>query len=102
MRSFSRPKTDTLQLHRHSRSQVRQLVRLHQPVIDRARNPNFVALEYHARDVPWWEDLVTRTGGDGPVIEDGTVSLPEGPGLGIEIDPDVAAEYLVEGETLVL
>jgi L-alanine-DL-glutamate epimerase-like enolase superfamily enzyme len=64
--------------------------------------PNAVALEYHARDVPWWEDLVTRTGEDGPVIQDGAVPLPEGPGLGIEIDPDVAAEHLLPGEELVV
>jgi len=59
--------------------------------------PNFVALEYHAFDVPWFEDLVSRTGASGDVIEDGEISLPEGPGLGIEIDWDVAREYMVEG-----
>jgi L-alanine-DL-glutamate epimerase-like enolase superfamily enzyme len=59
--------------------------------------PNFVALEYHAFDVPWFEDLVSRTGESGDVIEDGEISLPEGPGLGIEIDWDVAREYMVEG-----
>jgi len=60
--------------------------------------PNFVALEYHAFDVPWFEDLVSRTGESGDVIEDGSIDLPEGPGLGIEIDFDVAAEYLLPGE----
>ncbi|WP_232343102.1 mandelate racemase/muconate lactonizing enzyme family protein [Halosimplex litoreum] len=63
--------------------------------------PNFVALEYHAFDVPWFEDLVSRTGEDGDVIEDGQIDLPEGPGLGIEIDFDVAERYLVDGEELV-
>ncbi|MFB6218197.1 MAG: enolase C-terminal domain-like protein, partial [Halobacteriaceae archaeon] len=64
--------------------------------------PNFLALEYHARDVPWWDDLVTRTAGSGPVLADGTIDLPEGPGLGIEIDPDVAAEYLTDGTELIV
>jgi len=64
--------------------------------------PNFVALEYHAFDVPWFEDLVSRTGESGPIIEDGSIDLPQGPGLGIEIDPDVAAEYLVDGEELIV
>jgi gluconate/galactonate dehydratase len=64
--------------------------------------PNFLALEFHARDVPWWDDLVVRTGESGPVIEDGSVNLPEGPGLGIEIDPDVAAEHLVDDTELVV
>jgi gluconate/galactonate dehydratase len=62
--------------------------------------PNFVALEYHAFDVPWWEDLVSRTGESGDVIEDGDISLPEGPGLGIEIDWDVASEHVVAGADL--
>ena len=63
--------------------------------------PNFVALEYHAFDVPWFEDLVSRTGESGDVIEDGSIDLPEGPGLGIEVDFDVAEEYLLPGEELV-
>ena len=63
--------------------------------------PNFVALEYHARDVPWWEDLVSRTGETGDIIEDGYVDLPEGPGLGIEVDRDVAAEYALDGEDVI-
>jgi L-alanine-DL-glutamate epimerase-like enolase superfamily enzyme len=62
--------------------------------------PNVIALEYHARDVPWWDDLVTRTGDSGPVIEDGTIDVPEGPGLGIEIDPDVAERYLTDDSEL--
>ena len=64
--------------------------------------PNFVAMEYHAREVPWWNDLVSRTGGDGSVLADGHVDLPEGPGLGIEIDPDVADEHLVEGSEVIV
>jgi len=44
--------------------------------------PNFVALEYHAREVPWWEDLLA---GD-DLIQDGTIAVPDGPGLGIELD----------------
>ncbi|WP_318570877.1 mandelate racemase/muconate lactonizing enzyme family protein [Salinigranum marinum] len=51
--------------------------------------PNFVALEYHARDVPWWEDLVV---GD-PLIQDGRIAVPDAPGLGIELDWDVVAEH---------
>ncbi|MFP8958370.1 mandelate racemase/muconate lactonizing enzyme family protein [Natrialbaceae archaeon A-CW3] len=58
--------------------------------------PNFIALEYHARDVPWWEDLVTRTGESGPIIDNGTVALPQGPGLGIELEEDVVERYATE------
>jgi len=66
-----------------------------------AAMPNVIALEYHADDVPWWDDLVTRTHGDGPVLADGSIDLPEGPGLGIEIDDDVAKQYLTDGTSLV-
>jgi L-alanine-DL-glutamate epimerase-like enolase superfamily enzyme len=62
--------------------------------------PNFVSLEYHAHDVPWWEDLVERTGESGDVIEDGYVDAPEGPGLGIRVNGDVARAYHVEGPEL--
>jgi gluconate/galactonate dehydratase len=65
-----------------------------------AAMPNIIALEYHARDVPWWEDLVTRTASSAPILEAGRVRLPEGPGLGIELNEDVAREHLVEGTEL--
>jgi len=64
--------------------------------------PSFLAMEYHTRDVPWWNDFVVRTAGDGPILEDGSVDLPEGPGLGIEIDRDLAAEYLADGSELIV
>jgi galactonate dehydratase len=51
--------------------------------------PNFVALEYHAREVPWWDDLVQ---GD-PLIEDGRIEIPDGPGLGIELDWDAVEAH---------
>ena len=60
---------------------------------------NFIALEYHAFEVPFFEDLAHRTGEDGPIIEDGYIDLPEGPGLGIEIDPAVAEAHMLPGET---
>jgi len=56
---------------------------------------NFLALEYHARDVPWWGDLVGEE-----LIEDGEIEVPDEPGLGVELDRGVAKEHLAEGETL--
>jgi L-alanine-DL-glutamate epimerase-like enolase superfamily enzyme len=65
--------------------------------------PNFLSLEFHARDVPWWGDLVRRVDDpDAPVIEDGYIDLPEGPGLGVELDPEVAERYLTDGSELVV
>ncbi|WP_408960394.1 mandelate racemase/muconate lactonizing enzyme family protein [Natrinema sp. 74] len=52
--------------------------------------PNFVALEYHAREVPWWDDLVAR---DDPLIQNGRLTVPDKPGLGIELDWDVVERH---------
>jgi L-alanine-DL-glutamate epimerase-like enolase superfamily enzyme len=65
--------------------------------------PNFLSLEFHARDVPWWGDLVRRVDDpDAPIIDEGYIDLPEGPGLGVELDPDVAERYLTDGSSLVV
>ncbi|MEZ4701543.1 MAG: mandelate racemase/muconate lactonizing enzyme family protein [Rhodothermales bacterium] len=61
-----------------------------------AATQNFVALEHHSVEVPWWEDLVT--GIDKPLNKEGFVTVPEQPGLGIELNPEVIKEHLVEGE----
>lgn len=51
--------------------------------------PNFLALEFHGREVAWWEDLVA---GD-DLIHNGRIEVPDEPGLGIELDWDVVAEH---------
>jgi L-alanine-DL-glutamate epimerase-like enolase superfamily enzyme len=56
--------------------------------------PNFDLLEYHALEVDWWDDLVVR---DEPLIEDGTIEVPEAPGLGVELDREVAEAHRLEG-----
>lgn len=61
--------------------------------------PNCLALEYHAYDVPWWGDLVDRVATDDPIIQDGAIAVPEGPGLGIELDESVATDHLIEDTT---
>lgn len=43
---------------------------------------NVLALEYHSIDIPWWSDMVN--GLPKPLIENGFIKVPEGPGLGIE------------------
>lgn len=52
--------------------------------------PNFDVLEYHALDVDWWDDLHTNPE---PLIQDGYIDVPETPGLGIELDTDVATDH---------
>lgn len=51
---------------------------------------NFFAIEFHARDVPWWENLSTEST---PLIQDGRISVPDRPGLGIELDWSVVDEH---------
>lgn len=62
-----------------------------------AATQNFVALEHHSVDVEWWQDLVKTTDGK-PLIEDGFALVPDSPGLGIELNEDVAKEHLREKE----
>jgi L-alanine-DL-glutamate epimerase-like enolase superfamily enzyme len=61
-----------------------------------AATQNFVALEHHSVEVPWWEDLVT--GIEKPLQRQGFVTVPETPGLGVELNEDVVREHLGEGE----
>lgn len=58
--------------------------------------PNADVLEYHALEVDWWGDLLSR---EGPIIEDGYIDVPTGPGLGITLDDDTVDEHLLEGTT---
>ena len=53
--------------------------------------PNFLALEWHAASVPFFDALVR--GGEGPLIHNGRIAVPERPGLGIELDEDTAWKY---------
>ncbi|WP_436925988.1 mandelate racemase/muconate lactonizing enzyme family protein [Halosimplex amylolyticum] len=56
---------------------------------------NFLALEYHARDVEWWGDVVEED-----VLSAGRIELPDEPGLGVTLDMDTVAAHLKDGETL--
>jgi len=64
--------------------------------------PNFVAMEYHARDVPWWNDMCDRVASADPVLADGSIRVPEGPGLGVELNRDLVGEHLTDGSELVV
>ncbi len=57
--------------------------------------PNALAVEYHSYQLGWWEDLVEED-----VIEDGYITIPEKPGLGVTLDMDAVEEHMVDGETL--
>ena len=57
---------------------------------------NFLALEQHAVDVPWWDDIAI--GLPKPLVRDGFIEVPDKPGLGIDdIDDAVIREHLQPG-----
>jgi L-alanine-DL-glutamate epimerase-like enolase superfamily enzyme len=58
--------------------------------------PNFLALEFHASEVPFWNDLVE--GMPKPIIQNGFITLSENPGLGVTLNEDVARRYARKGE----
>lgn len=63
-----------------------------------AATENVIALEHHSVDVPWWEDLVT--GVPKPLHVDGFARVPDGPGLGIDLNLEVVKEHLDRGQEL--
>ena len=57
---------------------------------------NFIALEMHSVDNPWWNDLVNLVGQEGPMIKNGFIKVTDAPGLGIELNDEVIKEHLAE------
>ena len=58
-----------------------------------AATENFVALEYHSVDVPWWDDLVV--GPARPLVQNGYITVPDRPGLGIDdLNDELLAEHI--------
>jgi L-alanine-DL-glutamate epimerase-like enolase superfamily enzyme len=58
-----------------------------------AATENFLALEHHAADVETWSDLVTEL--PRPLIQDGSIAVPETPGLGFgDIDEEAFRAHL--------
>lgn len=54
--------------------------------------PSFVALEHHGLDLPFWSNLVT--GLPDPLLEDGYVTVPDKPGLGVDLNLEGIRENL--------
>jgi L-alanine-DL-glutamate epimerase-like enolase superfamily enzyme len=58
--------------------------------------PNFLVLEYHASQVPFWNDLIE--GVSKPLIHNGYITITEKPGLGVTLNEEVARRYARKGE----
>jgi L-alanine-DL-glutamate epimerase-like enolase superfamily enzyme len=57
--------------------------------------PNFLLLEFHGRDISWWEDLCV---GDTPFIRGGFMKVSDKPGIGVELNDEVAKSLLWRGD----
>jgi len=58
-----------------------------------AATENFLVLENHSVDLPWWSELVE--GLPRPLIQDGYIQVPEGPGLGFTgINEDLFRQHV--------
>jgi L-alanine-DL-glutamate epimerase-like enolase superfamily enzyme len=55
---------------------------------------NFVALEFHGQEVPFWNELVHGP----PLIAAGEVAMNERPGIGVELNEEMARQYARAGE----
>jgi L-alanine-DL-glutamate epimerase-like enolase superfamily enzyme len=58
--------------------------------------PNFLALEFHASEVPFWNDLID--GLPKPLIQGGFITVPDKPGLGVTLNEELARRYARKGE----
>ena len=56
---------------------------------------DMLAMENHAVDIPWWGGLVK--GPAKPIVDRGFISVPDTPGLGVELDEAAVKEHLRKG-----
>jgi L-alanine-DL-glutamate epimerase-like enolase superfamily enzyme len=57
-----------------------------------AATENFMVLENHSVDVPWWNDLVE--GVEKPIVSKGFIKVPQKPGLGVTLNDEVMKKHL--------
>jgi len=60
-----------------------------------AATENFLALENHSLDVPWWDDLVE--GVEKPIVHRGYIAVPDKPGLGVTLNEEAVKPRLKPG-----
>jgi L-alanine-DL-glutamate epimerase-like enolase superfamily enzyme len=58
-----------------------------------AATQNFVALEHHSLDVPYWSSLAKTKDGK-PLFEKGFANVPDTPGLGVELVEEEIKKHL--------
>jgi L-alanine-DL-glutamate epimerase-like enolase superfamily enzyme len=60
-----------------------------------AATRNFLALENHSLDVPFWQDMVN--GIEKPIINKGFITVPDAPGLGVTLNDDEVKKHVRPG-----
>jgi len=58
-----------------------------------AATENFIALEHHFTDIPFWGDFID--GIHKPIIQNGYIPVPDAPGLGFTLNEDAVKEHLI-------
>jgi L-alanine-DL-glutamate epimerase-like enolase superfamily enzyme len=61
-----------------------------------AATENFIALEHHFAEVPFWDDFID--GAPKPIIQEGYIRVPEAPGLGFELNEAAIKEHLLPAD----
>lgn len=64
-----------------------------------AATENFIALEHHFTEVPFWNDFITIPGQPRQIIQNGYIAVPEGPGLGFTVNEEAIREHLAPWDT---
>ena len=58
--------------------------------------PNFLVLEFHWLHRDYWTTIIEEKS---DIIKDGYIQMSDRPGIGVELDEEVARQYQVEGTT---
>ncbi len=56
--------------------------------------PNALAVEFHSYELGWWDDLIEEE-----LIDEGRITVPEAPGLGVTVNLDVLDRHAVDGDS---
>jgi L-alanine-DL-glutamate epimerase-like enolase superfamily enzyme len=62
-----------------------------------AATENFLVMENHSVDVPWWSDLVE--GIEKPIVNKGFITVPDKPGLGVTLNDEVMKQHMMPNTT---
>ena len=54
--------------------------------------PNFLVLYFNHLEHPYWSDLIVES----PLIVDGHITVPDGPGLGVTVNEETVRRHAKE------